>query len=558
MGHKRHLFAAALACAIALAGCAPAGPGSQRVDQTRPVGPKRVTAVVLTEHPSLISKFEKTLPGSEAIEAMVAAGLSIENDRTELVPVLAEVVPSLENGLWKVFPDARMETTWKLRAGTLWHDGTRFTIEDILFSYQLGQDPDLPYFRHPGYRSVESVEAPDPSTITVRWRQPFIEAPTLFNSDLNGTNIWFPLPKHLLEKPYAEDRANFINLSYWSEDFVGTGPYKLRQWVRGSHVVLEANDRYALGRPKIDEIEVRFMPDETTAAARILAGGADLTLGRGLNIEDAVDVARRWPDGKMDSQGMRSRYTLYPQFINPDPALMHAMDREEMAQVLQLGMVPVDHAYIDPQHPMYRDIEPLLVKYEYDPRRAVQTIEGLGYARGPDGLFRDPGGRQIAVEIRATPGDLYERIILSVANYWQQSGVRTETLMIPRQRQTDREWRSTRPGFEMTRRSTELSKLVQYHSRQTELPENGFNGSNVSRYMNPEFDALIGHYVVTIPMKERTEVIGQIMQHISSQLNMMPLFYDGEPALISNRLVNVRARPPTSTQTWNVHEWEVK
>jgi peptide/nickel transport system substrate-binding protein len=207
---------------------------------------------------------------------------------------------------------------------------------------------------------------------------------------------------------------------------------------------------------------------------------------------------------------------------------------------------------------MYKAIEPRIVKYEYDPRQAVQMIEGLGYVRGTDGIFRDGAGQRLAVEIRSTPGEIYDLILQSVATYWQQAGVATDTLAIPRQRQRDREWRATRPGFEMTRRGTNLSNLESFHSRQTELPENNFLGSNVPRYRNPEFDTLVDRYFVTVPLPERTEVVAEIMQHISSQLNMMELFYDGEPALIANRLANVRGRASESTQTWNVHLWDVK
>ena len=60
------------------------------------------------------------------------------------MPVLAEAIPSFENGLWKVFPDGQMETTWKIREGARWHDGTPFTSGDVLFTSKLEQDKELP------------------------------------------------------------------------------------------------------------------------------------------------------------------------------------------------------------------------------------------------------------------------------------------------------------------------------------------------------------------------------------------------------------------------------
>src|SRR5690348_5718511 len=65
-------------------------------------GPKRVVAAVVGEHPQIISKFLRTLQGAEAVEASVASGLSIRDYKGELHPQLAEAVPTVENGLWKL------------------------------------------------------------------------------------------------------------------------------------------------------------------------------------------------------------------------------------------------------------------------------------------------------------------------------------------------------------------------------------------------------------------------------------------------------------------------
>jgi len=365
----------------------------------------------------------------------------------------------------------------------------------------------------------------------------------------------------------SQDKARFVELPYWSADFVGSGPFKVKDWNPGTQLILSANDAFVLGRPRIDELVIKIMPDLRTIIANVLAGEADMTLGRGLSFQTGVDAASRWQSGRLENVSFKSRFALYPQFIDPDPpiiqnvefrrALMHALDRDALAETLQLGMVPAAHAFIGPDHPMYKAIEPQIVKYAYDPRQAGQMIEALGYTRGPDARIRDASGRPLTVEIRATPGDLYDEIILAVADYWQRAGVGAETLMIPRQRQSDREWRATRPGFEMTRRGTYLSALDSFYSHRTELAETNWVGSNIPRYRSSEFDALLERLFTTVPIAERTRVVGQVINHISTNLTMMDLMYDGEPSLIANRLVNVRARANESTQTWNVHLWDV-
>ncbi len=100
-------------------------------------------------------------------------------------------------------------------------------------------------------------------------------------------------------------------------------------------------------------------------------------------------------------------------------------------------------------------------------------------------------------------------------------------------------------------------QLSSFRSVETSLPDNNYTGGNVSRYQNPEWDALIDHYFVAVPIPERTQVTMQIMRHVSDQLNIMHLFYDVDPLFVANRLVNVRGRGAESSPTWNISQWDV-
>src|SRR5205823_13296513 len=101
---------------------------------------------------------------------------------------------------------------------------------------------------------------------------------------------------------YADDKANFLSLPYWTQDFVGAGPYRIKEWVLDSHMILTANEAYVLGKPHIDEIEIRMIPDPNTIVANLLAGALDFTLGRSLlSVEQAQSVLNTWPDAKLES-----------------------------------------------------------------------------------------------------------------------------------------------------------------------------------------------------------------------------------------------------------------
>jgi peptide/nickel transport system substrate-binding protein len=522
---------------------------------------------VISDFVSVIGKLENLAPGSDSVEVMIGAGLTTQNDQGGLTPVLAESVPSTENGLWRVFPDGRMETTWKLRPGLQWHDGVAFTAEDVAFTGRLARDPELPNLRHPGTPLVERIEAADPHTVTVHWKQPYISADALFAPSPGISLVTIPLPRHILEAPYSQESRSVMQHGYWGDDFVGMGPYRLREWIPGSFIVLEASDRFALGRPRIDEIEIRFIPDADALVTSLLAGAVEVTLGRNLSLDQVLEAERRWPGGRMDRAGSQSWFGIAPQFIDPSPpiignvtfrrALMHALDRQEMADTIMYGLVPVAHVFMNPAHPDYSAAEPRIAKYEYDPRRTADMLRGLGYTSGADGNYRGADGAPLDIELRTMTGDVVGKAGEVVADQWRKTGVRVQTTVVTAQRTRDREWRALRPGFETMRRGTGLENLSSYHSREIQLPETRFTGANIPRYGNPEFDGLLDRYFATIPRAERAEVLAQVMRHMSEQLNIMTLFYDTEPALISRRLVNVTARPVGSTQGWNVHLWDV-
>jgi peptide/nickel transport system substrate-binding protein len=530
-----------------------------------------LSAAVNTADPMILRSsaggpFGGSANGIDALENLVSAGAVSRDGTDALRPQLADTVPSLENGLWRLLPDGRMETTVHIRPGAQWHDGAPFTSADLLFTLQVGQDPEMLAFGgHPGLDLIDGTEAPDANSIVLKWKRVFIDADTAFS-----TEFALPMPRHLLERTYAERKGNVVQLPYWTDEFVGTGPFKLRDWVKGSHMTLQAFDQYVLGRPKIDEVTVKFISDTNAMVANFLASEIDVNLGRGLSLEQGMQIGGQWREGKMEV-GLFNWVVAYPQFIDPSPrilldvrmrkALMHALDRQEMADVLQGGLTPVGHSIINTRLPQFQSLDSQVVRYEYDPRRAIQIIEGLGYTRGSDGMFRDRANEPLRVEIRTTgEQEIQTKSVLSIADYWQKAGVGVDTMVLGVQRRTDRAYRATRPGFEVLRTPDGQKGLRRAYSSETPLPENNFSKSgNNARYMNPEFDALLDRYFSTIPIQERLQVLGQIVHHSSDQINVMGLFSGAEPTLISNRLIGAGPRGgQDSTNAWNVADWDLR
>ncbi|HZT07864.1 MAG TPA: ABC transporter substrate-binding protein [Chloroflexota bacterium] len=559
----------ALALALVLVCCSlPSSRPSSITDigsapPSAPAAPKRIVAAIMGDPPTLSNTINSAggagVPGASEVGQLVTAGLSSVDVKGKLHPQLADAVPSTDNGLWKVADDGTMETTWHLRSGIVWQDGAPFTSEDLAFTVAIGQDKDVPLFRDLAFDSIRGTEQPDAQTFIVHWNRPFIQADGLLATD----SVLLPVPKHIVEKPYLDNRAALGELPYWGPEFVGTGPFKLKEWVAGSHLLLVANDAYVLGRPKVDEIEVKFIPDPDTLSANILAGSVELTLGRSLSLDEALQVGDQWRDGKIETD-VNGWLVMYPQLLTPEPAaigdprfrrgLLSAIDRQTMADtLLRPGMSQVAHFFLGPNEPDYDDVEGSAVKYPYDARQATQLVESVGFRRGQDGVLRDAAGQPVSVEIRNRGIEIGRKSVFAVADYWKQIGLAVETTIIPPQRAQDRPYMATFPGFLLYNQPSDINFLKRIHSSQTPLPENGFVGQNNSRYVDKAFDALIDRLFITIPRGERMRILGQIVHEMTDQALLLGLFYNLEPQMIGARLVNVGAGPP-----WNAGEWDVR
>ena len=554
-----------LTLALACAGPS-ASPTSSERTETRSE-PKRLRIAIVGDPVVVFPSVDlRQASASAEIEDLLNAGLSVLDPDRVPQAQLAEELPTTENGLWRVFPDGRMETTWRIREGASWHDGTPLTVSDLLFTLQVAQDRELPNFGNVAFTLMEGAEEIDSRTVVIRWSKPHVEADKMFGA------IAMPMPRHLLERPYAQDKAGFLQLPYWNTEHMGTGPYRVREFVQGSHTVLQAFERYVLGRPRIDEIEVRFIRDQNTVAANLLAGAVDATMGRGISIEQALQVRDQWREGTVAELALVSWVRIHPQFVNPNPqvvgelpfrqALLHAIDRQQIVDAIQGGLVPIADMLPSPKSREGAQVGQSMVRYEYDPRRAEQLLAGMGFTRGTDGMLQDSSGRKLSVELRTTgDNDARRKSLFAVSDYWQRVGVGVEPVLVPEQLQGDRQYRAEFPAFEVNRGGAEIAGLSQYHTRGVRLPENNFRGpggggtgaggTNYPRYMNPELDALIDRYLATIPQAERTALAGQVVNHITANVAQMGLYYDAEPAMVSNRLRNFTG------YVWKPQEWDL-
>ncbi len=156
-------------------------------------------------------------------DEVLNAKLAFKDERGLPYPALAEAIPDLNAGTWRVFPDGKMETIYRLRPNLTWHDGHPLTAEDFVFAWRVYAAPEFGVSAIGGFKYVEEVVAPDPRTVVIRWKQPYPEA-------VEEVDVLPPLPRQILEQPYQQLGAEpFMSLPFWREEYVGAGPFRLER-----------------------------------------------------------------------------------------------------------------------------------------------------------------------------------------------------------------------------------------------------------------------------------------------------------------------------------------
>jgi len=385
-----------------------------------------------------------------------------------------------------------MDMTWKLRPGVRWHDGADFTSADLLFTLAVYKDRDLPHTYSQLTRLMETASAPDPLTFEVHWSR-------IDPRSTQGLGL-SPLSRHLLEDLYrAGDKDAFANSSRFTDDFVGLGPYRLVRWERGSHMEYARFDGYFLGRPPLDNLIVRYIPDPNAMVANALSGTVDLILPPSLDLDAALTLKRQWEgSGNTVRVGSLSAFLYLEIQHRPDlarpargfidrlvrQAFFHATDRQSLTDVMTEGASLIADSWLRPGTDLRRAVEPAIPQYPYDQRRAAQLLAQAGWIRNAEGaLVHEQTGERFAADLWTNTkvivaGDRQASII---TDRWKATGADFGIHQIPAPLANDREYGSKYPTASITRIPVD-NFLDRLDSRFIAAPANDWGGRNKMGY----------------------------------------------------------------------------
>lgn len=519
------------------AACAQASPTArQQTDASQgpaASAPQRTLVIIgRGEPPNVAAKSVVTYSGSLGQTRRVFnATLDYLDERETPVPYLALTVPQLNTDTWRVFPDGRMETSYRLRPNLTWHDGTPLSAEDFVFAARVYQTPAFGAASSPVLSPMEEVTAPDSTTLVIRWRQPYPEAAAL--------DVEFQaLPRHILEQPFQQlDPQSFAGLPFWTVDYVGLGPYRVERWEPGSFVEGVAFEGHALGKPKIDRLRLIFIGDPNTALANMLSGEAHYISESILYAEEGATLEQQWgptSGGTVLYSPVTFRATRIqsrPEAASPRAlldvrvrrALAHSIDSQGTFDATTGGRGLLMQSLTPPTKDYFPAIDRAIAKYPYDPRSVGRLLEEIGMVKGTDGFYTGSGGEPFRVEAAADGGATFERENAILVDSMRRAGVDAVSRVIPVAQIGDNQARALLPA--LSTGGLSAPRYDKFSIAAIAGPENRWTGTNRSGWNHAEFDRLWQGYARTLDPAERVSQLVQMERIFTEEVPAIPHFF---------------------------------
>ncbi len=474
------------------------------------------------------------------------------DDQNNPHPVLVKEMPSEENG--GISPDGRV-ITLKLRDDIVWSDGEPITSEDFVFTYEMTMNPKNTVATTFPYDKLEKVEAPDARTVVMTFKEPFAAW---------QATLWHGLlPAHVL-RPVFEKEGTIDNAEWNRAPTVGCGPFVFKEWESGSFARFVANDKYWLGRPKIDEIFIRFVPDDASQVAALKAGDGDL--GTFIAYSDIPTLEQAGVKMVKVFSGYNEGWYFYLHPEKGHPALKDvrvrqaialAFDRFSICKDLLLGLTKPPATYW--ANTPWQD--PTLEPWPYDPERAKQLLDEAGWKDTNGDGVRDKDGVELVLTLGTTTREIRRDVQAVAQQQLAQVGIKLELANAD----SDIFFGSYGEGGPCATGQYDIfeySTVTNYPDPETadwlckEIPsDENPAGVNWQAVCDEELDGLFQLQATQVDPAERQQTFHKITRLIYEKVYWLGVWEDPDIWAVGPRLQNVRLSG--ATPFFNIVEWDL-
>lgn len=521
-------------------GCGSTKPEIQKTQAVKQLQQGGRLVIGSLQEPNTLNPLLSDLLATAEVGNLLFSGLVVMNDKGQWLPDLAVEVPTTNNG--GVSPDG-LTITYKLRSGVTWHDGNPFTAEDVKFTWQVIMDPQNKVVSREGYDKIIVVDTPDKQTVVIRFREFYAPYMTLFST---------VLPKHALSGQGELAKAAFNRAP------IGTGPFKFSDWSIAEAITLEANPSYHRGRPRLDHIIYRVIPDMMILMTQLKTGDLDIVSNIALSQIEQVKAL----------DGVRTVMT--PSLIWEHLAFNHDQAMFKDARVRQAVMAAIDRQAIvnlalknaatvavTDQSPLswaYNQAVPLPAR---DVNRAKELLTQAGWIAGADGIFIKDG-QKLSFTLATTAGNKIREAAGSlIVQHLKEAGILAEVRLfdVPAFFGDILKNRRFEAAMYAWVTGADPDNYTFWHSRQIPGRSSGYEGQNYSGWSNPEVDQLTDRGRRTVNLEERKQIYYKLQELVVQEAPVVPLYFRSTIDAVKMTVANYSPNPAPAGQMWNAWEW---
>lgn len=321
------------------------------------------------EEPDTLDPLFTEVAGAQEVVRLLFRDLTIFDERWELVPSLAAKLPDTQTS-----SSGALRVHWTLKPSLTWSNGQVLTTADLLAGYRIAADPTL---EATGKQMTDEIARISPISrleAWVEWKRPL--------PSYASTRVHPLLP----DGAYPDPKTSTPPFRGFGRQPISNGPYRLKEWRAGEHLVLEPNPHWSGKKPEIPAIIFRFFKTEDAFEAELATGGIDaLGEASGLSLERAEGLADRLQKTHAveytDSGLFLHLGTRSDDPITADPkirkAISLAIDRRAMSKLVYGGRAQPANGCFPPRHVAHDDALPTI---PHDPAAAKALLEGKTYA----------------------------------------------------------------------------------------------------------------------------------------------------------------------------------
>jgi peptide/nickel transport system substrate-binding protein len=518
------------------------------------------------QYPATLNPNIDPMAAKSYVLGMTTRPFTVYDAEWKLVCMLCTELPTIENG--RAVPvdfgngKRGIDLTYTILPDARWGDGASVTTDDVRFTYEVGRQPESAVGSAELYRRISRVTVKDDKTFTLHFDK--------LTFDYAAINDFVLLPAHIERAAFADPAQYRIRTRYITEPTdpgLYNGPYVIKEFAAGSHIVLEPNPHWAGPPGHFGRITVRAIENTAALEANLLSGTIDMIAGEvGLPLDQALAFEKRHA-GRFD---IIYKPNLTFEHIDANfavpaladrrvrQALLLGIDRAAIVQSLFGGRDPVADSFLSP---IDRGFTADVPRTPYDPARAAALLEEAGWHRQPNGSRKNPAGEPLSLELMTTAGnhsrELIEQVIQS---QWKKIGVEVRIKNEPArvlfgQTLPHRNFQLAMYAWISSPENVPRSIL---HSSEIPTAGNGFAGENLSGYKSPEMDRLIDALEVELDADQRKSLWAAAQRLYATDLPSLPLFFKADAYILPRWLGGVR---PTGNQyptTLWITDWGVK